>query len=258
MSQLNNPAGRLLKIIKTGRSKPGDSPAVKVWPEILSVPPENKSVLLRRIGLILALPSEIAEKIHSIEEIDSIVYLKWLPKVEQAFSTLNFQIQWKQFMSHFDPSVEYGLEICSEVLSRKRPENTATKKSIENITKDIEELINFVGNESLDSGTKIFIISSLQSLLKSIGEIPISGTLSLEKEFNAIIGSVVIHNNYSLDSKKSESAKKFWKIITGISLILSISANATLIGEKLVHLLPENSSVIEKTIESTDSNQTMV
>ena len=254
MLQLNNPAGRLLNIIQTGRRQPGEKQAAEVWANILRVPVDSKSELLRRIGLVLSLPSEISEKISNIEEIDSPVYLKWVPKVEQAFSILNFQIQWKQFIAHFDPSVEYGLEICSEVLSRSLPEKTADEEKIEQIISQIEGLITFIEGDNIDLITKKFILNSLQSILKSLHEINIAGLHQVEKEFNSIIGAIVINNNYNLDSGKSESVSKFWKIITGISLILSISANAIMIGEKAMSLLPENPQNIEGEVNQNKTN----
>lgn len=124
MESLNNPASRLLSIIKDGQQKSNTIISIDIWSEILSVPKENRALLLRRIGYVMALPLQIREKIYNIDNIDPKTYLKWLPRVENSFNMLNFQVPWKTFINNFDGTVMYGMEVCADLLSRRNPDKT--------------------------------------------------------------------------------------------------------------------------------------
>ena len=257
MSQINNPADRLLAIVKIGKSQTQTDHVIKVWSNVLSVPFEESSKLLRRISIVYSLPEQIFTKVKTIDDINSDLYLKWFSKVNHAFNSLQFNnFQWGQLMSTFDPSVEYGLEICADVLSRKIPDKTVDDGDLDNATTKIDELLQFIENDNdIDSITKNFIINALHGIYNAIEEISISGLSTLEKEFNSIVGSVVTNRDkYNVDSKKSESANKFWQIITVLSVILSIPASLIAIDDKINNELPENANSIqiEQSISTID------
>jgi hypothetical protein len=98
----NNPAGRLLEIVDRGKSYNGGLPVIDVWSNILSTPASDYSLLIRRIGHVMALPSQIKSAMEGLEEYNPNIYLKWLPNVENAFKAVHFQMQWNQFISNFD------------------------------------------------------------------------------------------------------------------------------------------------------------
>ena len=88
MTQTNNPAGRLLNIINAGKRLPGDKQSAENWAQLLTVPIEDKSLLLRRVGYVMALPSQIRDQFEELHNLDKKIYLKWLPSVEASFSIL--------------------------------------------------------------------------------------------------------------------------------------------------------------------------
>lgn len=96
---------------------------------------------MRRVGHVLSLPSSIKEAMSYVDDIDRDIYLRWLPRVETSFSILNFQMAWRKFIERFDGEIMYGIEICSDRLSRERPEKIADEKLLSNLLEKVNQLL---------------------------------------------------------------------------------------------------------------------
>ena len=68
-----------------------------------------------------------------------------------------FQIPWKQFIGKYDKSVIYGMEICSDLLSRECPEQVAEENLLSKLKEQLEELLNSIDSETLDEDLRKFI-----------------------------------------------------------------------------------------------------
>jgi len=258
----NNPAQRLYEIIKDGKQKPREKAAEEVWAELLGVPKKDKSLLLRRVGYVMALPAAIRESVSAISNIDHEVYLKWLPQVEASFSVLNFQMQWTQFIDRFDGAVVYGLEICSDLLSRQNPEKTLPANTIADLHVHVEELLKEVEGTELPEDVKKYISEHLFNIKSALDEYILLGITPLEREFYATIGSIIINRNIYKQSQESQTGKKFWKLMSNLALMISIAVGTIQIGKDTISLLPttdeggaieHNPDLKERTNESGSS-----
>jgi hypothetical protein len=68
----NNPAGRLHSLLVEGHKKLKNKPAEEVRAELFDVAKENKSLLLRRLGHVMALPAAIREKYRMSKELTQV------------------------------------------------------------------------------------------------------------------------------------------------------------------------------------------
>ena len=121
MANLNNPAGRLMAIIAKGKKIPRATTSKLAWGTLLEVSSSDLALLLRQIGLVLDLPRQIRSGIGRIGEIDPTVYLRWIPKLEDALANIQFDTAWSDFMDGFDETITDGLAVCDDVLSRCNP-----------------------------------------------------------------------------------------------------------------------------------------
>ena len=129
----------------------------------------------------MTLPAAIREKISNVQGIDSSIFLKWLPRAETSFGILNFQMQWEQFIIRFDGEVMYGLEVCSDVLSKQYPENIISESSLSQLKTEVEELLSALTLADIPNDLKRFIWKTVTSIQKKTNLI-LLGSYMLQPE----------------------------------------------------------------------------
>ncbi len=247
----NNPAGRLHSLLSEGKGKQMDKPASEIWAEILEAPKEDTGLLLRRVGHVLSLPSSVKEAMSYIDDLDHNIYLRWLPRVEASFSILNFQMAWKQFIERFDGEIMYGIEICSDRLSRERPEKIADESNLNNLLEKVTDLLSDLDNVELDTNVWFYIYDHLMKIKEAIEEYKIRGIKPLEAVFEQTIGGLVLTPDIYNKSKDTPSGKRFWEVMGYLAIVVTITASSIQIGKDIVSLLPQ----LENTETTTDQNE---
>jgi len=239
MEVSNNPAGRLHALLQEGKSKPIDKPASEIWAEILNVPKKDTGLLLRRVGYVLSLPSSVKEAMSYIDDLNHDIYLRWLPRVEASFSILNFQMAWKQFIERFDGEIMYGIEICSDRLSREKPEKTADESNIENLLDKVNGLLSDLDDVDLDTSEWFYIYDHLIKIKEAIEEHKIRGIKPLEAVFEKAIGGLVLTPEIYQKTKTTTNGKRFWEVMGYLAIVVTITASSIQIGKDVVSLLPQ-------------------
>jgi len=107
--RMNNPAARLLTILREIKSTPPSAGAVQTWAKIFGVEEGNSPVLLRRLGQVLSLPVQVKQEIERQQDIDYDIYLKWMPSVQEAFNTLNLSGNIASFHNPISEVTLHGL-----------------------------------------------------------------------------------------------------------------------------------------------------
>jgi len=254
MQTTNNPAGRLLEIVKKGKGIGDQTKTIEAWSKIFDVPTGNIPLLLKRISDFYALPNEIEREIKEIEEANTPLYLDWKSKANVAFTNLNLTNTWNTaFKARFDDKVVYGIQFCDDLLSRQSPERTVSTEDIKNLSKKVTELLDLIEEEEIDQPTKDYIKERLNDIQKALGDVPIRGIKVIEKEFQVVVGSLTINNTYNLQSEGSEFKTKFWRVVYGLGLLATATLGPMQIGEKVIKALPESyqAPVMELVIEKT-------
>ncbi|WP_020162043.1 hypothetical protein [Cycloclasticus pugetii] len=263
MDELNNPAGRLLAIIKEGGSHGKDEQCIKVWSTLLKVPLQETPVLLQRIGHVMSLPDRIAEAIYSISDVNHDIYLKWHSRVMAGVQMTNFQNPWKSFIDRFDAEIMYGIEICADTLSRSCPEKVIPQSTLNELLSKIAELQKEFSEHDLPPNLAQFICQQLEEIKQAINEYPYLGTKPLEAALEKSIGKIVVCPQIYKNCQKSTYGKKFWEFMGYLAISVTITTGAIQIGKDVVNLLPAKTAAstaeieIEKPeVDSKASNET--
>lgn len=255
MANPNNPAGRLYNLLKE-REKPSfqKMKVRDVWCVLLGVGVNDTPILLRRIAKVIALPSLIEQQIKQNENIDHSVYLKWLPKVANAFKRLNLEAPWTNFIKPIDDTVVYGLEICSEQLSRKQPETIIKYDEIKKIQGEIDELLHEITSSNIDKYLKEYLTTHIKDIMDAIEEYELEGIVPIRKALESTIGAMVIQPEIHQEIKVTKLNKKFWTILRKVALIVSLAVNTIQIAEDTIPLLPDPETNIEESLHK-ETNQ---
>lgn len=251
MSNNNNPAGRLHNLLKEGHKKAKDQPAQAIWSDLLNVKNDN-GLLLRRVGFLMALPSNIKTSMSYIDDINHDIYLRWLPRVETAFSILNFQIKWDQFIKRFDGEIMYGIEICSEMLSRECPEKVINEEQLNVLLTKVDELLEELDKSEFSNDVWLFIYDHLLLIKEAIEEYSIRGIKPLENIFEQTIGGVALTPQIYKESRKSKKGLKFWEVMGCLAIAVTITNGSIQIGQEIVNLLPEPPVVLQNEIQEAE------
>ena len=259
MENINNPAARLLTVLKQGKMKSYmDKQASEAWANILSVEPKNKSILLRRIGYVMALPVSIKENIEQLDDVDNALLLKWMPKVENAFSMLNFQTPWKSFISIMDEAVIYGIEICADTLSRKLPEDTVKEDDLSKLLVEADDLIEKLSSTNIDRELHDYIFENLLDIKNAIEEYRIRGIKPLKDKVHSTLGELYLTPEIYHKNQSDPIGKKFMKIMGGLAILVTVSNGCIQIGKDIVSLIPNDpktQTTIENNIADTQADK---
>ncbi len=185
----------------------------------------------------MGLPSEIREEILETHDTPHDLLLKWLPKVEGAFSNMNMQTKWADFIDKFDDTVIYGLEMCSDALSRQRPERTISNDDRTNILETINDLISDLDNQKFPPKLKVLIYEHLRLIRNAIEEYEIRGIDAIKGEVHKVIGSVVLDPTPWDDTKDTKFGKNFWEAMNKLVILTAAYGGLSVIGTDVVHLL---------------------
>lgn len=237
-SIINNPAGRLLTLINSGRPQQYKKETTrKVWSILLNVQEDDTQKLLKRIGYVSSIPGNIEKQINSIEKINHKVYVKYLPKIKNVLNgNLNYQSTWNTFIDHFSQPVIDNLEVCSEILSRERPEKVIEKQYLDTVISEIEELLGLAKSDESSSQINDFVMKSLLNLKNSIEEYSILGSVPIEKEIHTTIGSILTVN-INDEFNKNNKGKKYLNIVGGLIFLLGITADVKTIAPSTIDQL---------------------
>jgi hypothetical protein len=255
MTNSNNPAGRLYNLFEKGKKPSYKKDRVReVWTDLLYVPKNDNSILLGRIGRVMALPPLIEKKIRQEEDIDHSVYLRWLPKVSNAFKLLNLEAPWHNFIEPIDQMTLYGLEICSEQLSRKQPELEIKTGDIEKIKNEVEKLLQEIISSDIEKNLKDFLLNHIGKIKNAIEEYEFEGVVPLQKAFESTIGAISLHPEIHEKIKSSKHREGFWTFLTRVALVLSLVVGSIQIGKDTIPLLPSPEVEIEETQKNEIKN----
>lgn len=210
----NNPAGRLLDLIKDGQKLDRGQRSSEAWSELLGVSKGDFPTLLRRVGLVMRLPDLIREQMSCLKKINHKLYLDWLPQIDAQLKQLNFDLQWEHVLRPFDSKTLSQLAICDDLLKENRPEPSLSEQQLKDIKTEVQEFFKEVEESEIDSDLKDYILDQLKTISDAIIEYKISGCEPLKKTIEKVFGSILFN------SEKIERLKaKYQNYWTGLCVI---------------------------------------
>ncbi|MDY7116042.1 hypothetical protein RAN53_06745 [Halomonas sp. SSL-5] len=254
----NNPASRLLKLIQDGQKQKKDQQAFDAWAAILDVPKDDKSLLLSRVGHVMALPGAIKAEIEQVDNINHQLHLKWLPSVETSFGILNLQVQWKQFIERFNAETIFGLEVCGDVLGRNRPERVVDPASLKNMLNDINDLIGDLKEDELPPDLRDFIFEHLVLVKNAVEEYKIRGGRPLEAEVERLTGAVARNPQVWIRTRETDLGKRFWQVMGNLAIVTTVFVGQLQIGHEIFDALSPDDGKLQTVQPDVEVNVNML
>lgn len=232
---INNPVARLHKIIRKGKKEAVNQKTSHALANIFDLDADNKSQLLLKVGEIMSLPQSIRSEVGKLENIDNDLLLKWLPPVETSMSTINFQSKWGSFIEQYKDDVMYGMELCSDILKRNRPEKTIADQSRTELLIKINQIIESLESEDIPKDLKKFLFDRLSRIRGALESYIVLGITPLELELESLGGAVAANRDIYNDSKETKTGTDFWILIGRIALITNIVVGTAQIANEIAN-----------------------
>jgi hypothetical protein len=254
MTKLNNPAARLHALLhkaKQGGEQYRGKPSTESWSILLNVPNNNQALMLKRLGGVMELPSVIKGRIENLADVDHDLYMRWLPKIEEAFRANHLAGGFHMFIDKIDDTTLLGIEHCAAILSSRDSDPEIKSEELEALRQQVDNLLGETRDAEIDSDIKKFILKHLFAIRNAIDEYEVFGSKSLVTAFGEAVAAAYTEPQTAVKASASPQGNKFLKFVAGLGLLLTIGNQGMQLTESALKLLqPPHDTVIEMQIDS--------
>lgn len=221
---VDNPAGRLLAILKAGKLHKGNVTCRSVWHALLNVPTGDHPLLSERLAQVMALPKIIAVEMQEHYPDESPMVAHWRGQLDTAFVNLNLNIAWDTFIQQIDEHSMMHLNSTAKLLQGVTKFRPMTQFDITSVRTQVDELIKEVLDAEFNEDIKLSIVRYLKRLLDNLDEYFITGIMPILDVVNSTFGNAVLDPKYR-EFITSEPLGK--KIVSIVALAANLATAAT-------------------------------
>jgi hypothetical protein len=248
MAHNNNPAGRLLALLRRGKKTDFlKMQAAQAWKVLLAIPQANDLELTHQLVGLAELPLLIKSRVEGIPNVNHELYLKKLPELARTLRGLGFGVQWGIFVKSFSESVLDSLAFCDDLLSRENPDKRVDTDQLGSLLKDVGSLVDDVVASDIDNTLKQYMLKHLHIVERAIQDYQLLGAGPLEQAVEATIGSVFLHKDVAVEVAKTPLGARLWNILGKLAIITTLVVGVPQLPEAVRKLLPTAEEVKDQT-----------
>jgi hypothetical protein len=211
---LDNPAGRLVAVLRALAKQPGGRPAREAWRDVLGSPSDDAG-LVSRIAEIMALAKRAEAAVQGLPGVERPAHLLLhFDRVHKALGLLlsisSATVQ--NFLQYLTPEVIYSLEMCSYALQRNRQgEPTIDVDKVSDLVEHVRSLIDKIADDQdLENDVCMLLVARLRDVESALLNIRITGYARVEKAMDALTFVPI----RAVDDKKTKH--RIVKVIVGL------------------------------------------
>lgn len=208
MEVKSDPAGRLCDLLQEARKKNDNAKVRAVWAAVFKVDDSDTGAILRMLSDMIQVSYKTQDRIRGLENINHDLFLKPFDNIEKLFSQINLEGSWQAGRRLLDEPTIYGLQFCSDRLSRETSVSTVNHSEIEQIQKVLSELTETVLSLDFEPELKSLLIRNLEGLRQAIIAYRIRGIEGIEAELEASFGSLALKHDKVKSAAETDPAKK--------------------------------------------------
>lgn len=230
---VDNPAARLLEILKAGKLHKNPESCRAVWYALLRVPDGDHALLAERLAKLMALPKVIAEEMQEHYPDESQMVAHWRGQVDKAFVNLNLNATWESFIPQIDHHSMMHLSTTAKLLQVVTKLKPMAQTDVESVRNQLDDLIKEVIAADLDDEIKLSIARYLRRLIDSIDEYFITGVMPILDSVNATFGNAVVDPKYRNFLTSEQLGKKVVSTVALAANLATVAAGLPLLGQVL-------------------------
>ena len=242
MAELDNPAGRLLHLLRLLRrkaSRGGSMPLGHALSDVLGADREDGAETLRRLAAMMDLPAQIRGDVARLP-FDASSHVRKLRVIERALLKIDVETSAKVWVAQLDPTAMHELELCSSLLSQHLSNGIADQSSLDKLRDRIHDVIDEC-KESINvpAEIRVILLAHLHEMLRAIDLYPVVGLDALESAVERGIGALVIRPE--LRDVESSLLSKFRRVLADAANVVTIATGVVVLGNQFFpEVLPVN------------------
>ena len=211
--KIDNPAQRLLEILKAGKSNDSNQLCHDVWKKILEVPESNEHLLITRLGKVMELPARISQIMH--DHFPRRQSVHWRGQLEAAFLAQRMNEQWHYFIQHIDGQTLSELDLLSMLFETRGSHADINADEIQSLLDKVTELRNDIRSADLSVTMKTMLLRQLSQLQEALETYSISGIEPVMDAVQSTLGLAVLDPEYRKEIS-SEAGSTFGERISAL------------------------------------------
>lgn len=234
----DNPAARLLVILKKGKNIPAHEGCRNTWMRLLEA--KNESEILSRLGLIMKLSEDVALAVtqNFTDEAESVEY--WKSQLTSAFTQQQLLGQWQSFIQHIDShSINY-LKSHSQMLGLVSNTKPIVDEEIRLIREKLVALHEEVLASDINQDIKKFLVRYLKKIMLEIDEYFLTGALPIIEAVEAAIGHAALDKSYKDFLWDTEFGKRILDVLGATANVVTVAIGLPQLPMSLSLLLSSN------------------
>jgi uncharacterized protein YlzI (FlbEa/FlbD family) len=231
----DNPAGRLLAILKKGKTIHGHKVCKDVWFELLQA--SDDAEMLSRLGLLMELSKDAAIKVKEDFPSESESVAHWKSQLNSAFISQNLQSNWQSFIGNIDVHTINYLSNHSTMLSLISNTKSVVDDDVEKIRDKLLEIYEEILLSNIEQEIRIYLIRHIRKILTGIDEYFLTGALPILEAVETTIGHAYLHKNYASFLRDEKLGKKVLDMLNATASVVTVAAGLTQIPTVITLLL---------------------
>lgn len=217
----DNPAGRLLLILKQGKNIPAHRNCIEVWFEILKT--DNHTDMFCRLGILMQLIKETASIVLEEFPDEGEAVGHWSGQLKSAFINCTLQGQWASFIQHIDTHSLNYLASESKLLNLKSNTKSVIDTDIQIIRDDLSNIYDDVLSSDIDIEVKKYLIRYLRKILTGIDDYFLTGALPILEAVETAVGHANIDKKYKTFLTDTEFGKKILDTLAATANVVTVA-----------------------------------
>lgn len=235
--QFDNPAARLLKILKEGRPINSNQSCRDVWHGLLQVNKSDSALLMSRLGKLMELPQIIIREIQDNYPNQVSTHEHWSQKVNTAFMQQNLNGKWSEFMQHIDSHTLNYLSMSADLLDMKAETQVIPEDKLSEIKSKVNELLAEALESEIDPDFKRYIVRYLYKITVAIDEYHISGVQPISESIESAFGHAVLDESYKENLSNTEFGSKVVTVLGFLASAVTVAVGLPQLPESFHYLL---------------------
>jgi hypothetical protein len=216
MNTESNPASRLHTLLQELLGGDNQERIIDAWARVLSVPQPHDVEVPRRLILLNDILGSTEQAIRLDPKLNHQLYLSCFPNIRVVMSPMHLQsTMMTTVYPHLTAEVMARLEFCSEALKGSWSETVISKEELQEISKELNSLIEAVAESDIDAQLKRALLEALEGVRIALSSYRIYGAEGLKKNLQGLLGFA-----FTERSKLQEEAKKNGDIIARFGKLL--------------------------------------
>lgn len=225
----DNPAARLLALLKEGRTIAGQTPCQTAWMTLLKT--DELPLLMGRLGKLYDIPNQVRRDVqeHYPSHMGSTSH--WFSQVNNGFTRQNLLGDWNSFLTHIDDHTISYLSLTAELLQQKANTKLIADSELQAARARIDDLYNEVLSGDIPEEIKIYLARYLRRMLDSIDEYFLTGAIPLLEASNTLLGHAFPDENYRSFLRDTELGNKVMECMTAMANITTVATGLPLLAQ---------------------------